>query len=186
MSSVRETEKYQSLCRRTLRDFQQTTNVQIAERTATMCLMAGSAQDPEVLDQAGRLADFAVANVDSAVASKAVSDWLPGFVQHAKGIAEYRRGNDAAALEWFAKSVPGMSKAGRADWVVWNQTTDLFFSAMAAHKLGKTEDARQWLAEARRLIGTVPRVDSTDWLMMDLVRRETEALIAGKNVDARK
>jgi hypothetical protein len=151
-----------------------------------MCLIADSVQDPEVREQAGRFADFAIGNIDSAIASKAVSDWLLAFVQHAKGIAEYRRGNYALALDWFAKSVPGMSKAGTADWVVWCQATDLLFSAMAAHQLGKTEDSRQWLAEAHRLIGTVPRADNTDWLMMDLVRREAEALIARKNFDPRK
>src|SRR5262249_46553345 len=109
-----------------------------------------------------------------------------GFVQHAKGIAEYRRGNYASALGWFAKSVPGMGKVGNTDWIVWCQATDLFFSAMAAHHLGKTEDARRWLAEARRLVATVPRADNTDWLMMDLVRRETEALITGKNGSPRE
>jgi hypothetical protein len=186
LADAGQTEKYRALCRRTVRDFQQTTNVQIAERTTTMCLIAGSAQDPEVREQAGRFADFAIANIDGALASKAVPDWLLGFVQHAKGIAEYRRGNYALALDWFAKSVPGMSKAGKADWVVWCQATDLLFSAMAAHQLGKTEDTHRWLAEAHRLIGTVPRADTTDWLMMNLIRRETEALIAGKNADAKK
>jgi tetratricopeptide (TPR) repeat protein len=186
LASAGETEKYQALCRRTLRDFQQTTNVRIAERTSTMCLITGSAQDPEVLEPAGRFADFAIAHIDGAIASKAAPDWLLGFIQHAKGIAEYRRGNYASALDWFAKSVPGMGKEGKADWIVWCQATDLFFSAMAAHRLGKTEDAHRWLAEAHRLIGTTSRANNTDWLMMDLVRRETEALVTGKNTDSRK
>jgi tetratricopeptide (TPR) repeat protein len=177
-----ETEKYQALCRRTVRDFQQTTDVQIAERTSTMCLFAGLVQDPELREQVQRLADFAVANIDGAIARKEVSEWLLAFVQHAKGIAEYRRGNYASALDWFAKSVPGMVKAGNVDWVVWCQATDLLFSAMAAHQLGKIEDARKALAEARRLIGGIPRADETDWLMMDLVRREAEALIEGKKL----
>jgi hypothetical protein len=84
------------------------------------------------------------------------------------------------------KSVPGIRQVGKADWIVWCQATDLFFSAMAAHQLGKTEDAHRWLAEAHRLIATVPRADNTNWLMMDLARRETEALVAGKNADSRK
>jgi tetratricopeptide (TPR) repeat protein len=186
LAAAGETEKYQVLCRRTVRDFQQTTDVRIAERTSTMCLFAGSAQDPELCEQAARFADYAIAHIDAAIASKAVSDWMRGFVQHAKGIAEYRRGNYASALDWFAKSVPGMSKAGKNDWVVCCQATDLFFSAMAAHQLGKTDDARRWLAEAHRLIATVSRLDNRDWLMMDLVRRETEALITGKSADPRK
>jgi tetratricopeptide (TPR) repeat protein len=186
LAATGETEKYQALCRRTLRDFQDTANVQIAERTSNMCLIAGSAQDPAVCEQAGRFADFAVAHIDGAIASKTVSDWMLGFVQHAKGIAEYRRGNYELALDWFAKSVPGMSKAGNANWVVLCRATDLFFSAMAAHHLGKMDDARRWFTEAHRLIDTVPRADNTDWLMMDLVRRETEALVGGKNADPRK
>jgi hypothetical protein len=54
---------------------------------------------------------------------------------------------------------------------------------MAAHQLGKIEDTRKALAEARRLIGGIPRADETDWLMMDLVRREAETLIEGKKLE---
>jgi eukaryotic-like serine/threonine-protein kinase len=175
-----ETEKYQAVCRRTVRDFQQTTSVQIAEQTSNMCLFTASAQDPEVREQAGRLADFAIAHIDGAMARNEAPGWLLGFVQRAKGLAEYRRGNYAVALDWFGKSVPGMSKRGQVHWVVSSQATSLLFSAMAAHQLRKTEDARQWLAEAHRLIGTLPKtINDTDWLMMDFVRREAGALLAG-------
>src|SRR5207237_805762 len=61
---VGDAEQYQALCRRTVRDFQQTTNVGIARRTAQMCLFAGTAHPPEVLDGAGKLAEFAIANID--------------------------------------------------------------------------------------------------------------------------
>jgi hypothetical protein len=168
-------EEYQALCKRTVRDFQQTTNVMFAERTAKMCLFAGLAQDPETLLQAGKLTDFAIANIDEAIRRIQAPEWLQPYLQHAKGIAEYRRGNNAAALDWFQKSVPGLSKSENTGC----QATNLFFLAMAAHRLGKTEDAYKWLAEAR-LVGTAARADNTDWLMMDLVRREAEALIEGR------
>jgi tetratricopeptide (TPR) repeat protein len=174
-------EAYQALCQRTVRDFHQTTNVQLAERTATMCLFAGLVRDPKTLLQAGALADFATANIDEAIARMEASEWLQPYIHHAKGIVEYRRGNHPAALDWFQKSIPELNKAGDEDC----QASDLFFLAMAAHRLGKREDARKWLAEAQR-VGTAARADNTDWLMMDLVRREAEALIKRKNADLGK
>jgi WD40 repeat protein/serine/threonine protein kinase len=175
-----EVEKYQALCRRTVRDFQRTANVQIAERTSTMCLFAGSAQDSEVREHGGQFADFAVANIDGAIARKEVGESLLAYVQHAKGIAEYRRGNYAAALEWFQKSVPALGALTHPAAVAC-QATDLLFSAMAAYQLGKTQEARHWLAEADRLSGTLSKTfNHTDRQMMDLVRREAEALLAGK------
>jgi RNA polymerase sigma-70 factor (ECF subfamily) len=109
-----------------------------------------------------------------------------GHTQRAMGIVEYRRGNYAQALDWCQKSLSGMNEAGNPSWLTCCHGTALLFSAMAAHQLGQTEDARRWLAEARRLIGTVPLPDNTDWLMMDLVRREAEALVEGKQADPRK
>jgi hypothetical protein len=99
-------DEYQALCQRAVHDFHQTTDEELAERTAKMCLFAGLAQDPGVLLQAGKLADFALANLDEAIARMQAPEWLQPHIQHAKGIAEYRRGNNAAALDWFQKSVP--------------------------------------------------------------------------------
>jgi WD40 repeat protein/serine/threonine protein kinase len=164
-----EVEKYQALCRRTVRDFHNTTNLQLARRTAVMCLFAGTAHDRDILDQAGKLADLAIAQ-----------DPKSAWTQHAMGIVAYRRGSYAAALDWFQKSVPGL-RAMNSLGSVPSGATDLLFSAMAAYQLSKTEEARHWLAEAdRRIGGTSPKAfDNTDWLMMDLVRREAEALLAG-------
>jgi hypothetical protein len=53
LAGAGETEKYQALRRRTVHDFQGTTNVIIAERTSMMCLIAGSAQDPEFANRRG-------------------------------------------------------------------------------------------------------------------------------------
>jgi hypothetical protein len=65
-----ETEKYQALCQSTVRDFQQTTNMLIASRTALMCFFAGIAHQPDVTDKAGRLAEVVLANVEGAIARK--------------------------------------------------------------------------------------------------------------------
>jgi hypothetical protein len=169
-----EVEKYQALCRRTVRDFQQTTNVMLAERTAKMCFFAGLAQDSEILVQAGKLADFAIANIDETIAKVEAPEWLRAYVELDKGMVEYRRGNNRAALGWLQKSAPELSKTGNQSC----HATVLFFSAMAAHRLGKTEEAGKWLGEAH-LVGAAAGID-TDWLIMDLVRREAEALIEGQ------
>jgi WD40 repeat protein len=168
-------QEYQALCQRTVRDYQQTSNVQLAERTAKMCFFADLAQDPETLLQAGKLADFAIAKIDEALARMEAHESLQPYAQHTKGIVEYRRGNYAEALDWCQKSLPGLSKNENGSC----QATNLFFSAMAAHRLGKIEDAHKWLAEAQ-LTATAARADDADWLIMDLVRREAEALIEGK------
>jgi uncharacterized protein HemY len=60
------------------------------------------------------------------------------------------------------------------------QVTNFLFAAMAAHQLGETERPRQWLAEADRLLATLPTpYNNTDRLTADIVRREALALIGG-------
>ena len=144
-----------------------------------MCLFASTAHHPEVIDGAGKLAEFAIANIDGAIAKGQEPSNRLGSTQWIMGIVEYRRGNYAAALDWCQKGVSGMKHDARL------AATASLFAAMAAHQLGKAEAARQWLAEAHRLIGTIG-AKNTDWLMMDLVRREAEALIAGNAADRKK
>jgi hypothetical protein len=171
-----ETEKYQALCQRTVRDFQQTTNALIASRTAQMCFFAGIAHHPDVMDKAGRLAQVALASVEGSIARKERPVISLDGAQRSMAIVEYRRGNYAAALGLFQARVDGAPQNRN-----WNFYATLhLYLAMAAHHLGKTDAAHKWLAEARRLISSLPGPDDTDWLMMDLVRREAEALLAGK------
>jgi tetratricopeptide (TPR) repeat protein len=175
-----ETEKYQALCRRTIRDFRQTTSVVVAEQTSKMCLFSDTVQDLSVRDQAAQLADFAADHVEAAIAREEATEDHLAPIQLAKGIAEYRRGNYAAALEWFQKSIRGMSLD--MDWSKCLQVTNFLFAAMAAHQLGETERPRQWLAEADRLRGTLPTpYNNTDRLAADMVRREALALIQGNH-----
>jgi hypothetical protein len=170
-----ETEKYQALCQRTVRDFQQTTNAQIARRTALMCFFAGIAHNPDVIDKAGRLAEVNLANVEGAIARKERPGNSLDRAQRTMAIVEYRRGNYAAAHHLFQASLAGMTPQHN-----WNFYATLhLYLAMAAHHLGKTDEAHKWLADARRLISSLPGPDDTDWLMMDLVRREAETLLAG-------
>jgi hypothetical protein len=173
-----ETEKYQALCRRTIRDFRHTTDIPVAEQTSKMCLFSDTVQDPSVQDQAAQLADFAIDHLEGAIAREEFDEGQRPYVELAKGIAEYRRGRYAGALEWFQKSIRGMSLD--MDWSKCLQITNILFAAMAAHQLGETERPRQWLAEADRLRGTLPTpYNNTDRLTADMVRREALALIEG-------
>ena len=111
-------------------------------------------------------------------AREEIDDGVRPFVQQAKAIAEYRRGNYAGARDWLQKSIPGMN--GDMDWMKCSQATNLLFLTMAAHQLGDSEQPRQWLAEADRLIDTLPKpYNNTDRLITDIVRREALALIEG-------
>ena len=104
------------------------------------------------------------------------------FVQHAKGIAEYRRNRYESATEWLRKSVEGMTLNTR--WAAAIRTTSLFFSAMAYHHLGRTEESRERLVDAEREADAFPpEWHNQDRLVMQAVRREAKALVLGEEAD---
>jgi tetratricopeptide (TPR) repeat protein len=130
---------------------------------ARTCGQAPGAADPAQVIQ---WAEQAVANVQN------------GWYLHALGLALYRAGRFAEAIERLEASNRTNWAATLANWPVL---------AMAHHRLGHGEDARRWLdsttAEMKRLREAHPNgpveTASTDWLETEVLRREAEAVLGG-------
>jgi tetratricopeptide (TPR) repeat protein len=140
-----------------LERFGETADPVIAERTARACLLLPASGDD--LTRAAALAD-------RAAASDPKHEWY-GYFLGAKGLAEYRRGRWDSALDWLRKA------ESRGVWM----PTRLVI-AMALHRQGKTQQAREALAEAVRSFDWDPEKarDHDPWIA-HVLRREAEALI---------
>src|SRR5262249_28010759 len=130
------------LRRRLLARFGVTPNPLEAERVAKACLLA----EGDDLDRVLKLLETALDTKSPA--------WAKPYAELARGMADYRRGEHAAALDWFRKcrehdrepiSEPGQALCG-------------FFQAMAHHRLGQRDEAARVFAEAQALQGRL--VDS--------------------------
>jgi tetratricopeptide (TPR) repeat protein len=160
---------YHRFCRDFLSRFGQTDDPCIAERTAKICLLVPDAV--EDLKAPARLAQQA--------AAASTHPFLSWF-ELAKGMAEYREGQFASAIEWLRKS---QARAGaRRDLLA----TDYLFIAMAHYRLGEQDQARKSFAEARRILESLPPANgSSDWgadwhdlLMCRIVQAEAKSLFA--------
>jgi serine/threonine protein kinase/Flp pilus assembly protein TadD len=104
---------------------------------------------------------------------------------HTLSLAHYRAGRHADAVKRFEESARTNPKwsAQPVNWLVL---------AMARHRLGQTDQARQWLDKAVRTVdrdrAVPPKGAPTslgmhphDWMAWLLLRREAEALITGES-----
>ena len=139
---------------------------EVTERTLKVCSLAPGFER-EVRDLS--------APVDRVIATNSPS-WLVPRCNLSKGLAEYRAGNDHAALDRLARVVdlPGVSSRVELDLV----------TAMACRRLGRTGDAGEALRRAINRIETrmahpgndVLGPDTEDWLTCQILRREADAL----------
>jgi len=157
-----------------LRRFEDTSDPDIGERVAKTCL---------VIDTEGREMAAAVAMVNRAVAADPNNRWY----RVTKGIAEYRIGQYARALQCLAPTGEREAEATA------REAASEFFVAMAHHRLGHTPDAQAALDRAVRLLAKAsgppadPRADLSernsrsfqDWIVGELARREAKELIGG-------
>jgi tetratricopeptide (TPR) repeat protein len=103
-----------------------------------------------------------------------------------QGALAYRAGRFEESLSLFEQSLKADSHPGRAvvNWV---------WLALAQQRLGKTEEARRWLAKAQTWLdqyrdGIPPRAEQElglhlhNWLEANVLRREAEALIQSERV----
>jgi serine/threonine protein kinase/tetratricopeptide (TPR) repeat protein len=88
---IEDVQRYEQLRRRMLARFGDTTDPVIAERLVTDCLILPWS-GPE-LDRLGKIADAAV--------SAGSNHWAWNSIQFAKGLAEYRSGHFAGAVDWL-------------------------------------------------------------------------------------
>jgi tetratricopeptide (TPR) repeat protein len=113
-------------------------------------------------------------------AENAVASSANGWNLHALGLAHYRAGR-------LAEAIVRLEESNATDWGEQGRMQNRLVLAMAYHRLGRPQDARALLDEVKRWWSGLlaARTDGavtmppTDWLPLQLLRRETEALILG-------
>jgi hypothetical protein len=148
----------------------------VAERIAKTCLLRPDAAE---LEHVVQLAERATTGTE-----KHNSYW---YFAMARGVAEYRAGRHAAALEWLSKcALQAKGEAARvAAWAPLDATI-LAVLAMAHHRLGQSEEAREALGKARALVarhlpdpaqGRPFGTNWQEWLRCQVYLREAEGLL---------
>ena len=155
-----------------LTQFGKTDAADVAERTAKTCsLMPGALGD---FESVLRLADLAVKKNGS-----------ERWILLTKGLAEYRAGRCAVAIEWLQRVAP---KAGGGSL----DATALAVLAMARKRQGQAEEARTALEQARAILAhKLPKPDRGqrfgddwhDWLRSQILYREAESLLGPEDKD---
>ena len=169
---------YRAHCRKMLARFGGTNDAAILGQTAIACLLVPGASGD--LETASQLAGKAVTlGKDSA--------WL-SFFQFGNGLAEYRRGQYASAVDWMRKVIGQPMSVGRS-LPAWQRDTAAYsVLAMAQHQLKQAEEARAALAKASEFAQTkLPQLGSdnleqdwVDWLIAHILLSEAKALVNGE------
>ncbi|HEY7120285.1 MAG TPA: protein kinase [Tepidisphaeraceae bacterium] len=139
----------------------------IGERTAKVCLLT-----PQPVGDMARLQGL----LDQALASTENPDNAPWFAL-SKSLAEYRASRFESALA-FVDRAEGLKPASA------RATMDLI-RAMAQHRLGRADKAKELLGKAVSTMEELPKpgaepIDGAEnWLICHILRREAEQLIAG-------
>jgi serine/threonine protein kinase/Tfp pilus assembly protein PilF len=175
---VGDSEGYRKVCRRMGERFGDSQQVEEVALLAHACVLApGGASDAAA---AIRLAERRLALTPPPSGHHAWS-------VHVVGLAYFRAGQNQKAVEWLKKGLEeDPAWQGRVfHWLVL---------AMALHRLGQADEARQWFAKAeqwiseksRNLPGKGGRLAQPpwlsewpwrDWLMVKLFRREAEEVL---------
>ena len=158
---------YRRLCRAVLEQFGDTGEALIADRIARVCLLMSSP-----VEDRKRLSELA----DRAVASHYGVYYIPLFGA-TKGMAEYRDGRLHSAIQWLQKNT-GLADRNMAPAIQ-------SFLAMAYHRLGQSDKARQALEKANQLraqlsehVGEVNEISGfQDWMIGQISYREAAALL---------
>jgi Tetratricopeptide repeat len=162
-----DAEGYAGIRRRALAQFAGTDDPIAADRVAKACLLAPP--PPEDLARIVALADLAVNRGKD-------HKYAPYFLM-VRGMAAYRAGDWAAALDWC-----GRSRQRNSD-IQEMVALDLLFEAMAHQKLSQIQPARAAFAQAVELMKRYRPKDldvsgpKKDWLFCDVVRKEVESLL---------
>jgi len=167
-----ENEGYRAHCRKMMADFRQANLPGPLGKTAELCLLVAEAGSGS--EAAGQMADQAFTLGQN-------SFWVYDL-QFIKGLAQYRAGHFAKAVEWVGKSIgqPTMVGGPRPDAAAYSVL------AMAQHQLKRPEEASAALAEAAAIVNTkLLKLENAaldenwvDWLIAHALLREAQGLIA--------
>jgi Flp pilus assembly protein TadD len=165
-----DTTAYRRTCAQMLERFGHTLDPQVAERTAGACCLAPDAVEDFALVE--RLAELAVHGNEK-------HDLFYYFAL-VKAQVEFRAGRYEEAIKWVRREPP---EADAAPW----EASRFSLLAMANHRLGKTQDARDALHEAQAIMSAKMPDPSKGrpfeggnwrgWLPCQLRVREAETLL---------
>ena len=122
---------------------------------------------------------------DTAVTAGNDSRYVPWF-QFCKGLAEYRQGHFAGAVDWMQKT---LSHAGND----LNRDVEAYMVlAMAHYQLKQTDEARATFAKGLEIVNAnLPKLESgdigggwIDWIIAHALMREAKELIEGPSATA--
>jgi eukaryotic-like serine/threonine-protein kinase len=151
--------------------FGTTNNPVIADRIGKACLIV--LVKGIDLDAAARLADIAVTRGKE-------YDNFP-YYEFAKGLAEYRQGHFAGAIDWTRRALSNPGVVDNRDAAAW------LVLAMAQHESRKPVEARAALHSGAQIISTkLPMLESgdigeawNDWIIAHALLKEAQGLIEG-------
>ncbi len=168
---IGDRENYRAHCERMVASFRAANTPGPLGKTAEACLLvAGVGTNSEA---AGQLAQQAFTLGKN-------SYWVY-YLQFVKGLAEYRAGHLASAVDWMDKCIgqPTMVSGPRPDSPAY------LVKAMAQHQLKHTEEARAALAKGTDIVNrkflnlknSALDENWVDWLIAHILLREAQALI---------
>ena len=144
---------YRAHCKEMLDRFGASTAPWIAEATAKTCLLLPAAVGPDDLSLAAKVAE-------NAVALSAKGDRMYWRLM-TKGLAEYRQGHFASAIEKMQLSQQSMNRMPVAALAC--KADSYFVMALARHQLQQPSEARAALASGLEIVRQkLPRLDGED------------------------
>ena len=161
---------YREHCRKSLERFGNSTDPNTAERIAKDCLiLPDSGVDLAVIV---KMADAA-----AAVTNRSATPWF----QFVKGLAEYRQGGFAGAVEWLSKVLAAPQQNAERNVEAY------MVLAMARYQLKQAHEARAAFVRGAEIEQTkLPKLESgdiggnwLDWIIAHALMREAKALIEG-------
>ncbi len=175
-------EGYHKLCAGLLEAFGHSKNEGELHLLASTCVLA-----PQARADAGRIVELAKEQLAMARRRGPPYGW--GWELHALALPYYRTGEYQKAAELVSEFLKARPEE------LWTVMYWLLMG-MIEHRLGHAEKAQVWLDKADLWIkeetpkmgqpedlSALPRPPWRDWLMLQLLRREAEALIRGKIAD---
>jgi tetratricopeptide (TPR) repeat protein len=164
-------ENHRAQCQKMLKGFSAANSTEPLSKTAEACLLSSEAGSG--FEAAGAMADQAF--------KVGRHSFLAANLEFIKGLAEYRAGRFAEAINWANKSIgqPTMVSGPRPDAAAYSVI------AMAQHQMKRPEEARAALAKGAETVnakllnlGNAPLDENwVDWLIAHILLREAQALI---------
>jgi tetratricopeptide (TPR) repeat protein len=173
---LNDKETYRRRCQRMLELFGQSADPHVVSYVLAWGPLAGdSGMDPGLLLQQ---ADRCLAGNENH------GDYR--WMVRTKALAEYRAGRVEQALEWLLKAEPLLHE----EVFEGEKVVNFFFQSMAYQRLNRPEEAKakyqQALRNMEKTFGGLDKYqagkgDWSDWPWCQVVRREAEAVLKGKN-----